>query len=227
MMEVLTGIDRARYPHLFSRMHSQRHEIYVERRGWKGLHSENGEERDQFDRADTIYLLAIDEEDDILAGLRLLPTAGSHLLGDVFPHLVMSGDVPRGDDILELTRFYVAPFGANRQVRDWLVGVLCTGMIEYCLDHGVTQITSVIDTFLLKLMLSMEWKVRPLGLPQRYAEGTAVAVVAEITDAALESTRRTKRVEGPVLRPALIAPSRIPASVRLGDGAVRNGRAMQ
>ena len=88
-----------RYPHLFSRMFRQRHEIYVERRGWKALQSVNGEERDQFDRPDTIYLLAIDEEDDILAGLRLLPTTGPHLLADIFPHLVMSSDIPRGDDI--------------------------------------------------------------------------------------------------------------------------------
>ena len=112
-------------------------------------------------------------------------------------------------------------------MRDWLVGVLCTGMLEYCLDHGVRQITSVIDTFLLKLMLSMEWKVRPLGLPQRYPEGMAVAVVVDVSELALASTRRTKHVEGPVLRPAIIQPSRIPASVRLGgDSASAAGTAV-
>ncbi len=196
-------------------MFHQRHQIYVERRGWKALKSVNGEERDQFDRPDTIYLLAIDEEDDILAGLRLLPTTGPHLLADLFPHLVMSGDIPRGEDILELTRFYVAPFGASRQVRDWLVGVLCTGMLEYCLDHGVRRITSVIDTFLLKLMLSMEWKVRPLGLPQRYPEGMAVRRRRRSNRkrARLDAADQARRGAGiaPGDRPPLAHPGQCPA----------------
>ena len=217
MIEVLTGRDAALYPNLFERMHRQRHEIYVVRRGWKALHSENGIERDCFDIPDAQYVLALDEEDDILASMRLLPSTGPHLLADVFPKLILSGDVPRGDDIYELTRFYVAPFGASREVRDWLVGVLSAGAIEHCLDIGIRHITSVIDTFLLKLMLSMDWKVRPLGLPQRYPEGIAVAVMIDITPAALVATRRTKGVEGPVLASRLPLISRIPASVRAGQ----------
>ena len=59
MIEVLTGRDAARYPNLFERMHRQRHEIYVVRRGWKALRSENGIEKDCFDIPDAQYVLAL------------------------------------------------------------------------------------------------------------------------------------------------------------------------
>ena len=219
MMELYLGSDEARFPAVFEQMYRQRFEIYVKRRKWRGLKPLGELEKDQYDTKSSIYLLVMDDEDEILAGLRLLPTVGPHILGDLFPQLA-AGGVPAAPGVLELTRFYIAPFKASKSVRDWLVGVLCAGMIEYCLASGIERVTSVIDTFLLKLMLSMEWKVRPLGLPQRYPEGEAVAVSVDMTSAILASTRRTKLVSGPVLlaRPRPLA--RVPATIRLEGASV-------
>lgn len=222
MMDVYTGRDESECSAVFEQMYRQRYDIYVKRRKWKGLQPQGELEKDQYDTASAIYLLVLDDAEDILAGLRLLPTSGPHILNDLFPQLA-AGGVPRDATILELTRFYVAPFKSSKAVRDWLVGVLCAGMIEYAQAHGVRQITSVIDTFLLKLMLSMEWRVRPLGLPQRYAEGEAVAVAIDMTPEILASTRRTKGVTGPVLRGMELKPARIPATVRLLGASVPPG----
>ncbi len=213
MLFAYSGKDESRHQALFEQMYRQRYEIYVKRRKWGGLKPVGDQERDEFDTASAIYLVALDAEDEILAGLRLLPTTRPHILGELFPHLALDG-VPVGTDILELTRFYVAPFRSSRAVRDWLVGVLCAGMIEYCLINNVRQVTNVIDTFLLKLMLSMEWRVRPLGVPKPYPEGEAVAVIIDMTAAILESTRRTKGVIGPVLSRPGFERARIPAAIR-------------
>lgn len=225
MMELYTGRDEVRFPALFEQMYRQRFEIYVKRRKWRDLKPVGELEKDQYDTTSSIYLLVLDEDDEILAGLRLLPTMGPHILGDLFPQLV-AGGVPAAPEVLELTRFYIAPFKASKSVRDWLVGVLCAGMIEYCLASGVERITSVIDTFLLKLMLSMEWPVQPLGLPQKYPEGEAIAVSIHMTPVILESTRRTKLVSGPVLlaRPRTVG--RIPATVRLQGADVPQSLAL-
>ena len=221
MLHAYTGKDELRNSELFSRMFRQRYEIYVRRRKWAGLTPIGDQERDEFDTSAAIYLMALDNDDEILACLRLLPTTRPHIFANLFPHLAPGG-VPVGPEILELTRFYIAPSKTAKAVRDWLVGVLCAGMIEYALAHGITRITSVIDTFLLKLMQSMEWRVRPLGSPQRYLEGEAVAVLIEMTPQILESTCRTKGVTGPVLLPSgfdrrrgpslpvLAAPIRVP-----------------
>ena len=112
-MFAYTGKDEGRFPDLFSQMYRQRYEIYVKRRKWSGLKPIGDEERDEFDTSSAIYLVALDADDEILAGLRLLPTIRPHILGELFPHLALDG-VPSGPDILELTRFYVAPFKSSR-----------------------------------------------------------------------------------------------------------------
>lgn len=213
MMYAFTGKDETRKPILFEQMYRQRYDIYVRRRKWSGLKPIGDLEKDEYDTRDAIYLCALDEQNDILAALRLLKTEKPHILGELFPHLALDG-VPKGPDILELTRFYVAPFKASKAVRDWLIGVLCAGLIEYCLEKDVRQITSVIDTFLLRLMLSMEWRVRPLGLPKPYPEGEAVAVIVDMTPEILELTRRTKGVSGRVLARSASWTSPIPADIR-------------
>jgi acyl-homoserine lactone synthase len=141
MMELYTGRDEAAFPELFQKMYKQRFDIYVKRRKWKGLKPSGELEKDDYDTESAVYLLVMDDEDEILAGLRLLPTVGPHILGDLFPHLAGAG-VPSAPGVLELTRFYVAPFKVSKPVRDWLVGVLCAGMIEYCLASCASPASS-------------------------------------------------------------------------------------
>ena len=81
--------------------------------------------------------------------------------------------------------------------------------------NGIVRISSVIDTFILRLILSMDCAVKPLGLPQAYPEGQAVAVTVDMTKANLEAIRRTRGVNGPVLASHHLVQSRIPAIVRL------------
>lgn len=219
MVEAFTGADEVAHRAIFEEMFRQRCDIYVKRRKWADLVVVDGMERDGYDTRDAIYLAALDEDENVLASLRLLETKGPHLLADHFAHLC-GGGVPRGSDILELTRFYVAPSVRGRQVRDWMMGVIGAGMFEYCLEHGIRQVSSVIDTFLLTAMLGAGWRVRPLGLPQRYPEGVAVAVLIDVRDEGLRSTRRSRGVAGPVLSTPFQAVPRI----RSSDLAARGGR---
>ncbi len=215
MMEAYCGNDQSQFPGIFQQMYKQRYHIYVKRRKWKGLQPKGDLEIDQYDTADATYLLAVDEKENVLAGLRLLKTTGPHIFGDLFPQLSGSHDVPRGENILELTRFYVAPSaGASRDVRKWLIGVLSAGMFEYCLENDIHKISSVIDTFLLPQMLELEWRVRPLGLPYRYGQGSAVGVLIDIDEEGLASTRRIKKLRGPVLHTRERPIARIPAVIK-------------
>lgn len=215
MMEAYSGLDEARFPEIFHQMYRQRYDIYVKRRKWQGLQPIGELEKDQFDTADATYLLALDDDEHVLAGLRLLKTTKPHIFGDLFPNLAGEHGVPRGDDVLELTRFYVAPSVAGgRDMRKWLIGVISAGMFEYCLENNIRQISSVIDTFLLPQMLELEWRVRPLGLPYRYGQGSAVGILIDVNEEALQSTRRIKRLAGPVLGSSMQPIPRIPADIR-------------
>ena len=82
-----------------------RHRVFVERLGWQLPLSEAGFERDEFDRADTLYALVRDARGHICGCARLLPTTGPYLLADVFPGLLGGLPPPSAPEVWELSRY--------------------------------------------------------------------------------------------------------------------------
>lgn len=89
---------------LMIRMARYRHRVFVERLGWK-LHCRDALELDQFDRDDTIYVIAQNEDGEVIGTARLLPTTRPYLLAEVFPHLLNGAPAPDAPDVWELSRF--------------------------------------------------------------------------------------------------------------------------
>lgn len=58
---------------VYSKLARYRHNVFVEQLGW-GLQTQDGTELDQFDRPDTVYVVAQDDEGHIFGCARLLPT---------------------------------------------------------------------------------------------------------------------------------------------------------
>jgi acyl homoserine lactone synthase len=83
-----------------------RHRIFVEKMKWS-LPSTGDKERDQFDRPDTVYVIARDDSDAICGCSRLLPTTGPYLLQQVFPQLMGDVPLPAAPDVWELSRFAI------------------------------------------------------------------------------------------------------------------------
>jgi N-acyl-L-homoserine lactone synthetase len=81
-----------------------RHRIFVEQLGWQ-LQTHNGHEIDQFDRPDTVYVVAQDDEGRVFGCARLLPTTRPYLLGEIFPHLLNGLAPPCAPEVWELSRF--------------------------------------------------------------------------------------------------------------------------
>lgn len=90
-----------------------RHQVFVETLGWQ-LQTRDGLEFDQFDRPDTVYVVARDEEGSVSGTARLLPTDKPYLLGEVFPQLLHGSPVPRSPRIWELSRFAAMDFSASK-----------------------------------------------------------------------------------------------------------------
>lgn len=111
-MRFLTGTPSELKSVLMADLARYRHKVFVEKLGWQ-LTSKNGLEYDQFDREDTIYVVAKDDEDQIIGTARLLPTSRPYLLGDVFPMLLNGQRPPCSDDIWELSRFAAVDFDSR------------------------------------------------------------------------------------------------------------------
>jgi acyl homoserine lactone synthase len=108
-MNVITGRTETLCHQLLSDVASYRHKVFVETLGWD-LKTRNGEELDQFDRPDTLYVVCQDEENRVNGCARLLPTTGPYLLGEVFPELMNGLPVPCASEVWELSRFATMDF---------------------------------------------------------------------------------------------------------------------
>ena len=89
-----------------------RHRVFVEMLGWPLQTPEHGLELDQFDREDTVYVVARDAIDEVVGTARLLPTSRPYLLGEVFPQLLHGQPLPSTPEVWELSRFAAVDFNS-------------------------------------------------------------------------------------------------------------------
>lgn len=106
-MQTTFGKSSTLSPELETALAEYRHKIFIERLGWT-LPVENGLERDQFDHADTLYVVAREPNGAICGCARLLPTTDPYLLSEVFPQLLGGLPIPCARDVWELSRFAAA-----------------------------------------------------------------------------------------------------------------------
>jgi acyl homoserine lactone synthase len=111
-LHFVSGVSSNLKPDLISGMARYRHEVFVKKLGWQ-LQSENGLEYDQFDRDDTVYVVARNDAQKIIGTARLLPTTQPYLLAEIFPQLLNGLAAPASADIWELSRFAAVDFNAN------------------------------------------------------------------------------------------------------------------
>ncbi|MBK1646862.1 N-acylhomoserine lactone synthase [Thiocapsa imhoffii] len=104
IVSVVSGAQVALPRGVYSQVSRYRQKVFVERLGWN-LRVDNGEERDQFDRSDTVYVVARDAHGRVTGCARLLPTTRPYLLEEVFPRLLNGAPPPSSPEVWELSRF--------------------------------------------------------------------------------------------------------------------------
>ena len=111
-MQLVSGKTTTLPQALYSKTAQYRYKVFIETLGWE-LETRNGEELDQFDRPDTLYVVAQDDAGNVNGCARLLPTNRPYLLGEVFPELMSGALVPCSEDVWELSRFASVDFNAS------------------------------------------------------------------------------------------------------------------
>lgn len=184
MITLLHGHDRHKFPHLFDQMYRLRAKAFKDRRGWS-VDVFNGLEFDQFDDLDALYILAVNDDGELLASLRLLQTTGPHMLADVFPETLNGQPPVRHPLIWESTRFCVdtakaaqfAPNGIN-----FVTGQLLAALFETALSIGLEQIVSVYDLYMERILRRAGCIFDRLGPPHEYDGLPTVAGVFEVSE---------------------------------------------
>jgi acyl homoserine lactone synthase len=135
-----------------------RHQVFVEQLGWDLPSADGRFERDQYDRQDTIYIVARDESGTICGCARLLPTSRPYLLREVFSFLLATDmPAPEASDVWELSRFAANLGTHGDESASWAVRPMLASVVECVAKLGARQLIGV--TF-----LSMERLFRRIGI---------------------------------------------------------------
>ncbi len=176
---------------------------FSERLGWN-VKVENGHERDEFDEANPLYLVSVDPYTHKYWGsLRLLPTTGPNMLRDVFPFLLDDGEYIESATIWESSRICaVATEGQPERTKNGVnqaLGELLVGIGEIALVTGLTQVVSVFDARIFRVLRAAGCNPQIIGKPQRIDTVMSYAGLFDVGEEALETIKELVGIRGSVL----------------------------
>ncbi len=205
MLKLIEGSYSSFFPKEMDAMFRNRAETFAGRLGWDVVVN-NGYERDRFDDLNPLYLVSVDPETERYWGsLRLLPTTGPNMLRDVFPQLLEEGEVIESASIWESSRICaVAVEGQPERGRNgvnYVLSELIAGIGEVSILAGLTDIVSVFDARIFRVLKAAGCEPRIIGRPQRIGDVMAYAGLFETGPKALEAFRAVLGIDGSVLAP--------------------------
>ncbi|MDR6411799.1 UNVERIFIED_ORG: acyl homoserine lactone synthase [Burkholderia sp. 1595] len=172
MMETFVH-DNGRLPEAVGDALAQyRHAVFVKQLGWRLPMAHDGFERDQYDRDDTVYVVANDEAGSICGCARLLPTTLPYLLKDLFPFLLAERmSAPESPDVWELSRFAASTLSAGHVAAGnlaWVFRPMLAAVVRCAAQLGARRLIGV-------TYLSMERLFRRIGV-QAHRAGPAQCI---------------------------------------------------
>jgi acyl-homoserine lactone synthase len=198
-VHVIDAKNRESYRDILEAYFRLRYEIYVGERGWHDLARSDGREVDAFDTNSAVYLLGITPDRRVVGGSRLIPTLRPHLMSEVFPFLAPDG-IRRGKDIFEWTRIFVVPELRTPGRPCQAAGVMYCGMLEYCLQAGIRQLSVVCEEYWVDRLSMLGWKPERLGEGRDRQGNLIVGLLLHMTREALATTRKIYGVKDHALR---------------------------
>ena len=202
MIQLITPDRYGEFLGELAEMHRLRYRIFKERLGWD-VEVSGDMEIDEFDACRPAYLLQTDDNGRIQGCVRLVPTIGPTMLRDTFPLLLDGQPAPASDTIWESSRF-----GVDLCSRDEKTGrsiakatyELFAGMIEFGLMRRLTDIVTVTDARMERILCRAHWPLRRLGSPQAIGKTLAVAGYLEVSQERLACVREAGDLAGRVTR---------------------------
>jgi acyl homoserine lactone synthase len=201
MMQVITADFYGAFAHELAEMHRLRCRVFKERLDWD-VQTSGDMEVDEFDALHPVYLIQRASDYRIQGCVRLLPSAGPTMLRDAFPVLLDGRPFEPSQSVWESSRFAL---DADFDTRSTVKGLSCAtyelfaGMIEFGLSRRLTQIITVTDARMERILRRTGWPLRRIGQPRTLGNTLAVAGYLEISVNCLMRVRSAGRLRTPVL----------------------------
>ncbi|MDE2464323.1 MAG: GNAT family N-acetyltransferase [Alphaproteobacteria bacterium] len=181
-------------------MYRLRCRVFRDRLKWQ-VHTENDMEKDGFDALHPVWLLLKTRAGTIGGCVRLLPSQGPTMLGEVFSELLDGHAVPAGEHIWESSRFAV---DVDRDA-DGAAGLgsatyeLFAAMLEFGLARKLSAIMTVTDVRIERILRRARWPLQRLGRARPLGPTIAVAGLLPVSEEILAHLRAAGGLCGPVL----------------------------
>jgi acyl homoserine lactone synthase len=177
-MEIVLGSSTQMPPSILADMARYRRKVFVEKLGWE-LHGTEELEFDQFDRADTLYVVARNRAREVVGTARLLPTLRPYLLGDVFPGLLGGLPAPASADVWELSRFAAMDLSSSAtppslgQFSAEFSGDLLRAAMRCAAAHGAKRLITVSPLAVERLLRKAGFETQRAG-PAQIIDGATI-----------------------------------------------------
>ena len=203
MMQLITAQYYGNFIDAITDMHRLRYRVFKGRLDWDVQF--NGDiEIDEFDALHPAYLIQRSSDFRVQGCVRLLPSTGPTMLRDTFPLLLDGTPAPAGPTIWESSRFALdidhdAPKGARGLAS--ATYELFAAMIEFGLSRQLTEIVTVTDARMERILRRAEWPLRRIGKPRALGSTLAVAGCLEVSIESLARVRAAGGLRAPVRLP--------------------------
>ncbi len=199
MIITVDALNRSDHQALLREMHRLRARTFADRLGWDVV-VENGEERDHFDELDPAYLVAIDDDGQVVGCMRALQTTGPNMLADVF-HMLLDGEpAPRSARLWEASRFCIDTQRLADRRGPRSIGHVTSEMLiaafEASMAAGVRDVVAVIDPVMHRILkLSGNAPYDVIGTPKQVGKVVALAVLFDCTQERIDSIRARSGID--------------------------------
>jgi acyl homoserine lactone synthase len=204
MLKLIEGSYASFFPKEIHAMFRNRAEVFSERLGWEVI-VKDGYERDAFDDANPLYLVSVDPDtEEYWGSLRLLPTTGPNMLRDVFPQL-LDGEYIESATIWESSRICASALPGqpdrSKSGVNYVLSELILGIGEVAVIAGLTQIVSVFDARIFRVLRAAGCNPQIIGTPQRIGCAMSYAGLFDTGEGPLKAFRAALGVQDSVLAP--------------------------
>ena len=208
MIQLITASSYGEFSDTLVAMHRLRHRVFKLRMAWE-VQTSGDMEIDDFDALHPDYLIQVGENGQVQGAVRMLPTLGPTMLCDTFPALLEGQLAPSNSLVWESSRFAVdvsadAPKGDHGITR--AAYELFAGMVEFGLSRRLTDIVTVTDVRMERILRRAGWPLRRIGNPATIGNTVAVAGYLAISSEILAGLRKAGGLSTPVLwTPVMLA----------------------
>ncbi|MET4608174.1 N-acyl-L-homoserine lactone synthetase [Bradyrhizobium sp. JR4.1] len=177
MIQLITPEYYGEFVHELAEIHRLRYRVFKQRLDWS-VETSGDMEIDEVDVLRPVHLLNRSTAGHIQGCVRLLPSTGSTMLRDTFPILLEGQPAPRSRQVWESSRFALdLPPDAPKASGGLAAATyeLFAGMIEFGLSIELTEIVTVTDARMERILRRAEWPLRPIGKARPLGNTTAIA----------------------------------------------------